>query len=55
MKHLTSQLHPIKCDWRSVGVQLDISDGSLKSLENDTRYNDTMSCKCIARVLTVVY
>ena len=42
MKHLTSQLHPIKCDWRSVGVQLNISDSSLKSFEYETRYNDTM-------------
>ena len=40
--HLISQLNPIKSQWYSIGEQLEIDNGSLKSIEYNTRYNDTM-------------
>ena len=40
--HLISQLNPIKSQWYSIGEQLEVENGSLKSIEYNTRYNDTM-------------
>ena len=40
--HLMSQLNPIKSQWYSIGEQLEVDNGSLKSIEYNTRYNDTM-------------
>ena len=40
-KHLISQLNPIKSQWYSIGNQLEVQDGSLKSIKYDPTYNDT--------------
>ena len=40
-KHLLSLLNPIKSQWYSIGEQLDIDDGSLKSIKYNETYNDT--------------
>ena len=40
--HLISQLNPIKSQWYSIGDQLEVQDGPLKSIKYDETYNDTM-------------
>ena len=40
--HLISQLNPIKSQWYSIGEQLEVQDGPLKSIKYDETYNDTM-------------
>ena len=42
MKHLTSELNSIKYQWQTIGVQLEVESGSLKSIEYDERYTDIM-------------
>ena len=40
--HLISQLNPIKFEWKLIGEQLEVDNGSLKAIEYNTMYNDTM-------------
>ena len=37
-----SELDLIKFQWKLIGEQLEVDNGSLKSIEYNTRYNDTM-------------
>ena len=40
--HLMTELSSIKFQWKLIGEQLEVDNGSLKSIEYNTRYNDTM-------------
>ena len=43
MKHLMSELNPIRYQWRAIGEQLELyDDGVLQSIEYNASYNDTM-------------
>ena len=37
-----TELSSIKFQWKLIGEQLEVDNGSLKSIEYNTRYNDTM-------------
>ena len=39
---MISQLNPIKSQWYSIGEQLEVEDGPLKSIKYDQTFNDTM-------------
>ena len=39
---MLSQLNPIKSQWYSIGEQLEVQNGPLKSIKYDPTYNDTM-------------
>ena len=40
--HLMIELSSIKFQWKLIGEQLEVDNGSLKSIEYNARYNDTM-------------